>query len=490
MGANETSLIKEALWGGKYFLDGWKSGGAGTFQVTDKATAQVLSTLSQATASDVAKAAQIARDTQPAWYATPYEERTRVFRKAADLIERNADELATWIMRETGAIRAKADVELKMATGILNQSGAMLTEPQGLMLPSNPGRISFARRLPHGVVGVISPFNFPLILTIRAVSPALATGNTVVLKPDPQTAVSGGVLIARIFEEAGLPKGALHLLPGGADVGEAICTDPNIAMVAFTGSTGAGRKVGELCGKHLKKVSLELGGKNSMIVLDDADLDLAASNAAFGAWLHQGQICMATGRILATEKVGKSLVERLADKANHLPVGDPMSGQVALGPIISERQLKHVDAIVQDSVAAGARIKAGGTYEKLFYRPTVLDSVTPGMRAFEEEIFGPVASVTTVSSDEEAIKLANQTEYGLSASIISRSISRALAIGNRLNVGLLHINDQTVHDEPHIPFGGRGASGNGGRIGGPANWEEFTQWQWVTIKDTPPRYPF
>src|SRR6267378_5402911 len=395
---------------------------------------------------------------------------------------------APW-MRETGAIRPKADVELKMAAGILNASANMPTEAQGLLLPSNQGRISLARRLPHGVVGVIAPFNFPLILAIRAVSPALATGNTVVLKPDPQTAAAGGALIARLFEEAGLPEGALHVLPGGAEVGQAICTDSNIAMVAFTGSTAAGRRVGELCGKHLKKVSLELGGKNSLIVLDDADPDLAASSAAFGAWLHQGQICMASGRILVSEKIAGELVQRLVDKANHLPVGDPMSGKVALGPLISERQVKHVHSIVRESVAAGAKLSAGGTFDKLFYKPTVIDNVKPGMRAFEEEIFGPVASVTSFSTDDEAIRLANQTEYGLSAAVISRSIGRAMAIGNRLYTGLLHINDQTVHDEPHIPFGGRGASGNGGRIGGPANWEEFTQWQWVTIKDSPPRYP-
>jgi len=340
------------------------------------------------------------------------------------------------------------------------------------------------------VVGVISPFNFPLILGIRAVSPALATGNTVVLKPDPQTAVAGGVLIVRLFELAGLPRGALHLLPGGAEIGAAICQDPNIAMVAFTGSSAAGRTVGKLCGEHLKKVLLELGGKNSLIVLEDADLDLAASNAAFGAWLHQGQICMAAGRILAHKRIAGELVERLAEKANHLPVGDPMSGKVALGPVIGERQLERVDSIVQESLAAGARLDAGGTHEGLFYRPTVLSRVSPGMRVFEEEVFGPVASVTTFDNDDEAAELANRTEYGLSAAVISRSVSRALMLGNRLNTGLLHINDQTVHDEPHIPFGGCGASGNGSRIGGPANWEEFTQWQWVTIKDAPPPYPF
>jgi benzaldehyde dehydrogenase (NAD) len=280
------------------------------------------------------------------------------------------------------------------------------------------------------------------------------------------------------------------VLPGGPEVGEAICTDPNVAMVAFTGSTAVGRRVGALAGEHLKKVSLELGGKNSLIILDDADLDAAASNARWGAWLHQGQICMTTGRILVQERIADALVDRLAAVAAHLPVGDPATRQVALGPLISEKQVTRVHGIVQDSVKAGAQLKAGGSFERLFYKPTVLDQVRPGMRAFDEEIFGPVASVTRFSSDDEAVELANQTEYGLSAGVISGSVSRALAVGNRLRTGLLHINDQTVGDEPHVPFGGRGASGNGTRIGGPANWEEFTQWQWVTIQDQARAYPF
>ena len=486
----DTTLLNEPAWRGKLFLDGWKTAGGGAFDVIDKATGQALSSLSRATAEEVSAAAAIARNAQPAWHAMPYEDRAAIFRRAARFVEEHADELATWIMRETGGIRPKADVELHMASGILHASAAMLTEPQGLVLPSNPGRTSFGRRMPHGVVGVIAPFNFPLILAIRAVSPALATGNAVVLKPDPKTAVAGGVLIARVFEEAGLPSELPHLLPGDADVGEALCTDPNIAMVAFTGASATGRRVGELCGRHLKKVSLELGGKNSLVVLEDADLDLAASATAFGAWLHQGQICMATGRILAHESIADPLVEQLVGKATHLPVGDPMTGTVALGPLISARQVERVDAIVKDSVVAGAVLSAGGTSDGLFYKPTVLTGVKPGMRAFDEEIFGPVAVVTPFATDDEAVALGNETEYGLSAAVISKSVSRALAVGNRLQTGLLHINDHTVADEPHIPFGGRGASGNGGRIGGPANWEEFTQWQWVTIKDQPPPYPF
>lgn len=484
-----TTLLGDEVWKGCWFDGQWQAAGrrAG---VIDKATGNELSQIGVATPEELATAARCASAAQPAWADTPPEERAAIFRRAAQLVDAHADELAGWIMRESGGLRAKADAELRSMTSILQGSAAMMGEPQGLMLPSRIDQMSFARRVPHGVVGVIAPFNFPLTLAIRAVAPALITGNAVVLKPDLQTAVCGGVLIARVFQQAGLPAGVLQVLPGGADVGEAICTDPHIAMVAFTGSTAAGRKVGALCGANLKKVSLELGGKNSLIVLDDADLDAAASGAAFGSWSHQGQICMATGRILASDKIAAELTQRLAEKALRLPVGDPSAGNVALGPVINERQVRNIDAVVKDSVAAGARLHAGGSYERLFYRPTVLSGVRPGMRVFDEEVFGPVASVTSFASDDDAVQLANSTDYGLAAAVMSRSSGRALALGKRLRVGLLHINEQTVIGGLNVPFGGRGASGNGSRIGGPANWDEFTQWQWITVREAPPGYPF
>ena len=485
-----SNFLNADSWDGKLFGGQWIPAKAGKLDVLEPATGHVLTSVGNAAPADVVKATADARQAQLAWVAKPYEERAVIFRAAARLIGENMVELTDWIVRETGSIPPKAQVELNAAIGILHEAAAMLTQPHGLLLPSNPGRMSIARRLPHGVVGVISPFNFPLILSIRAVAPALATGNTVVLKPDPQTPVTGGFLIARIFQEAGLPEGCLHVLPGDGAVGAALVTDPNVAMISFTGSTAAGRKVGELAGRHLKKVTLELGGKNSLIVLDDADIDIAASNAAWGAYLHQGQICMSTGRILAHKNIAESLTAKLAEKANHLPVGNPATGQVALGPIISKRQLDHVDGIVKDTVAAGAKLRAGGSHEGLFYRPTVLEGVKPGMRSFEEEVFGPVASVIVFDSDDEALALANNTAYGLSAGIISKSYGRAMSLANKLNCGLIHINDQTVADEPHIPFGGRGASGNGGRHGGPANWEEFTQWQWITIREDAHAYPF
>ncbi len=483
-------LLSPGQWSERLFSDGWRAAEGGVIEVLEPATETVLTRVGRAGRSDVARAAASARAAQPAWAALSADARQKVLLRAADLLAEHAEALAPWIMRESGSVGGKAAVELEHAAGFVRQAGAMATEAAGLVLPAPPGKTSIARRVPLGVVAVISPFNFPLVLSIRAVAPALAAGNAVVLKPDPRTPISGGFLIARLFEAAGLPEGLLHVLPGDAEAGDALCRDPNIAMVAFTGSTGAGRKVGEVAGAHLKKVALELGGKNPLIILDDADPDVAASNAAWGAWLHQGQVCMTAGRLLVQRGIHDAVVERLAAKAAHLPVGDPMRGDVALGPLISRGQLDRVKAIVVDSVAAGARLVAGGTCQGLFHAPTVLTGVTPGMRAFEEEIFGPVAAVTVFDDLDEAAALANHGPYGLSAGIITGSVGRGMSLGAALDVGHLHINDQTVDAGPHSPFGGMKASGNGTRISGPANLDEFTTWRWETVKAAATPYPF
>ncbi len=490
MTVQDPNFFAEATWNSKQFLGDWKEAPGGYLDVMEPASGKQLSRVGKAGPADVAVAATIAREAQPEWAALPGEERAKVLRKAVALLAEHTQEFIPWIMRETGGIAPKAAVEVEHSQGFVQHAANMATEPTGLVLPSVGTHFSMVRRVPHGVVGVISPFNFPLILSIRAVAPALAAGNAVILKPDPRTPISGGVIIARVFEEAGLPKGLLHVLFGGGDVGAAMCADPNIAMISFTGGVAAGRKVGEAAGRHLKKVQLELGGKNSLIILDDADLDLAASCAAWGAYLNQGQICIGSGRILVQAGIADAIIEWLAGKATHLPVGDPMSNQVALGPLIDVASAQRVHSIVQQSVAAGAKLAAGGSHDGAFYKPTVLTGLKKGMRAFDEEIFGPVACIATFGTDEEAVAMANDTDFGLSAGIISKSIGRARAIGDRLNVGHLHINDVTAAAEPYATFGGRGASGNGGRISGPANWEEFTQWQWVTMRDTPVQYPF
>ncbi|MGS1000860.1 benzaldehyde dehydrogenase [Burkholderia glumae] len=483
------SLANAAAWRGAIFNGDWAQV-PGKLDVIEPASGKPLHQVGKAVPEDVTAAVKSAREAQRAWAATPPRERAAVFHRAAALLQEQASEAAALIARETGGILAKGELEVREAIVLLQRAAAMPLEVNGRVLPSVPGRLSIARQLPLGVIGVISPFNFPLVLSLRSVAPALAVGNAVIIKPDPRTPYAGGFVIAEVLSAAGLPRGLLHVLPGGADVGQTLVEAPGVPMLAFTGSTAAGRKIGELAGRHLKKVSLELGGKNSLIVLDDADLDKAASAIAFGAWFHQGQICMATGRVLVHRSIASDLTRRLADKARHLPIGDPAVAQVALGPIIDQRQLQNIVDIVGASVAAGAVVEAGGTHEGLFYAPTVLSNVRPGMRAFDEEIFGPVASVIPFDTDEEAVELANRTEYGLSAGVISASVGRAMALGERLHTGLLHINDQTVADEVINPFGGTGASGNGTSVGGPADWEQYTHWQWVTVKDAVPQYPF
>jgi benzaldehyde dehydrogenase (NAD) len=485
-----TAGLEPERWSGKLFSAGWTAGQGETAPVREAATGDELSRAALAVPADIRRAAGQAATAQQDWARFPLAARAPVFRRAARFLEDNADAVKEWIVRETGSVPAKAAVELKVTLGELYEAAAMVTQPRGLVLPSEHDVTSLARRVPQGVVGVISPFNFPMILSARAVAPALATGNAVLLKPDPRTPVSGGFILARAFEEAGLPPGLLHVLPGGAEAGEALVTDQQVAMVSFTGSSAVGRRIGALAGERLKKVALELGGKNSLIILDDADLDLAVSNTAWGAFLHQGQICMATGRVLVPEKLAGEFLAKLVETAERLPVGDPFRQQVALGPLISRNQVDRALSLVEESVGAGARLRAGGTADGPFFRPTVLDEVGPGMPAFEQEIFAPVAPVTVYRDDADAIRLANMTDYGLSAGIITGSSARGLELAAELKVGLCHINDQTVADEPYAPFGGTGASGNGSAHGGPANWETFTHWQWLTMRGKPNRYPF
>jgi benzaldehyde dehydrogenase (NAD) len=490
MNIQHKNFLDSQRWTGRALFSDWAATSAGTIDVQDPANGKVIASVGFGGAEDIARAATEARAAQKAWAARPAAERAKILNKAADILEENGPELIDWIMRESGSTAPKAAIEIAHGALFIRQAATLATMPTGLLLPSMDDRSNSARRVPHGVVGVISPFNFPLVLSVRSIAPALVLGNAVVHKPDPRTPISGGIIIARIFEEAGLPKGVFHVVPGGAEAGEALCADANIAMISFTGSARGGSKVGEVAGRHLKKVQLELGGKNALVILDDADLDIAASNAAWGCYLHQGQICMATGLVLVDQKIADGIAERLAAKANHLPVGDPSSRQVALGPIISDGQIASIQKIVDDAVQKGAKLLAGGTHAGRFYKATVLSGVKPGMLAFDEEVFGPVACIASFESDEEAVELANRSEYGLAAGVISSNLARAMAIGNQLNVGQLHINDQTVNGGPYAPFGGRGKSGNGCRMGGPADIEEFTQWQWVSVKDQATAYPF
>ena len=488
--AGEALLGDEKTWSGRIFSDGWVDAPE-TIESTEPATGDVLGTAGAGNAAAVAKAAESAARAQREWAATPFTERAAVVRRAADLIEQHREELIGWLVRESGSIPPKADNELTASKGQFEMAAALISHPLGQLLPSFvPGRTSVAKRTPVGVVGVICPWNFPVVLPARSVGPALALGNAVILKSDPNTPISGGVLTARLFEEAGLPEGLLHVLGGGAEVGQALCEDPNVRMISFTGSTATGRKVGEAAGRNLKRVVLELGGNSPLVVLEDADIEAASSAGAWGSFLHQGQICLAVSRHLVHESIADDYVKALAERASHLPVGNPATEEVALGPIINEKQVQRVARIVDESVSQGANLVTGGTHEDLFFQPTVLGDVTSSMPAFTDEIFGPVAPVITFKDDAEAVELANATDYGLVAAVQSGSQRRAAAVGEQLHAGMVHINDTTINEEPVAPFGGFGASSNGGHFGGVANLELWTEWQWQTSRDKAEPFPF
>ncbi|WP_282703845.1 aldehyde dehydrogenase family protein [Streptomyces sp. CC219B] len=458
--------------------------------VTEPATGEALATVTLAAAEDVAPAADAARAAQAEWARLPHFVRAGVLRRAGDLFAAHADELREWLVRESGSIPGKADFELHVAAQECYEAAALASRPAGHVLPSEAPRLSYTRRVPVGVVGVISPFNAPLILSIRSVAPALALGNAVVLKPDPRTAVCGGLSLAAVFAEAGLPENLLHVLPGGAETGAALVADPLVPVISFTGSTAAGRAVGEAAGRHLKRAHLELGGNSALIVMEDADIDAVISTAAWGSFFHQGQICMTTGRHLVHRSLYEQYVERLAAKADSLAVGDPHRDQVHLGPLIDDTQLAKVHGLVEASTSGGAKLAAGGTHERLFYRPTVLAGVDDDTPAYVEEVFGPVAPVRSFATVDEAAALAADGPYGLSLGIVTRDAARGLDLAERIPTGIVHINDQTVNDEAVAPFGGTAASGTGARFGGEANLEAFTDLRWTTVRGDVAPYPF
>lgn len=477
-------------WDEKIFNGAFVAGSGGTLEVTAPATGDVIATIGQADVADLDNAVAAAKAAQPAWAALPYTERAAVMTKAAALLAGDPERLTRWIVPESGSGQGKAGFEAMLVTSELSAAAALAAQPYGQMLRSMKPRVSIGRYVPVGVVGVISPFNFPAILSMRSVAPALALGNAVVLKPDPRTSISGGLALAELFAEAGLPEGLLHVLPAGAEVGAALVAHPEVPCLSFTGSTGAGRKIGEAAGPLLKKVHLELGGNNALLVMPDADIAAAASAGAWGSFLHQGQICMTTGRHLVPKDKVEQYAAALAEKAKSIPVGDPTDPSNALGPIIDENQLKHVHSIVEETVAAGATLLAGGTHEGLFYQPTVLADVPLDSRAFSEEIFGPVAPVVGYETIEEAIEIINSSEYGLSVAILTANPFKALELADRIKSGAVHINDQTVDDEAVAPFGGAKASGVGGHFGTSVNLDTFCDVQWVTIQSEVERYPF
>lgn len=484
-------LMPNALWEGQVFRSGaWRGTDGGTAPVIEKATESVLGTVGTASRRDVQLACRAAAKAQTSWAMASGSDRAAILARVASVLHAHHEELETWLVREGGGTFSKASAELDATAAEVAAASLLAEHDKQVNLPSDTGHRSSCRRMPMGVVGVITPWNMPLLLAMRSVAPALATGNAVVLKPDLQTAVCGGVAVTRLFEVAGLPAGVLSMLPGDSTAGEAVVADPKVAMVSFTGSSATGRRVAELGGKLLKRVSLELGGNNAFIVLDDADIDRASSCGAWSSFLHQGQICLAAGRHIVHESVAEAYVDALVRRAGALRVGDPFREEVDLGPLISDRQAARVVGILDRSVAAGATIRVGGAVRGRFADPTVVTEVRPSMPVWRDEIFGPVAPVVAVANDDDALAMANDTEYGLVAAVHSSNPSRAARLAARLRTGMVHINDRTIWDEAEAPFGGVGASGNGSRYGSVANLETFTQWRWMTARDEAPVYPF
>ena len=480
----------------RMYINGeWFGAASGkTFDDYNPFTGEVFAKVPCGKRDDVKQAIDAADAVFPTWAHTPPAQRALYFLKAADILEKRQKEVLQILTEEAGTTFGVGMFQLGFTPGLLREAAAQVHDAIGEIIPADlPGAFFMAIRQPVGVVAGISPWNVPLILSLRAVALPLAYGNTTVLKPSAETPVSGGIIIAELFEEAGFPKGVFNVVTNAPsfseEVGDELIANPKVHRISFTGSTETGRHLAEKAGRHLKRMALELGGKDPLIVLRDADIDYAVNAAAFGSFFHQGQVCMAVERIIVEKPVAQEFTEKLVKKAQGLKVGDPREPDTVIGPVINQAQLDKVRMHVEEAVTSGAKLLCGGKYEGLCYYPTVLTDVTADMQVFYEETFGPVAPVVVVEDADEAVHVANDSRYGLSAGIITRDFEKGLKIAERLESGMVHINDSSIHDEPQVPFGGVKESGYG-RHGGHAALEEFTELRWISMQRVPRHYPF
>jgi acyl-CoA reductase-like NAD-dependent aldehyde dehydrogenase len=466
--------------------------GGETFERLDPVSHEVTTRASAASTDDAARAANAAARAFPGWSQTPPSERRDILFNAADRLIARTDDFVEAVISETGGTAGWAQFNCRLSANILKEAASMATQVTGEVIPADkPGSFAMAVRQPCGVVFSMAPWNAPVILSTRSVAMPLACGNTVVMKASELCPRTHG-LLGEVLNEAGLPKGCvnvIHSAPAKApDIVEALIAHPAVRRVNFTGSTRVGRMIAEKAARHLKRCLLELGGKAPLIVLDDADIDAAVDAAVFGAFFHQGQICMSTERVVIDESIADEFVEKFRARADAIRASDPRNPDCVLGAMITEQAAQRVKGLINDASMKGATLVTGGRQEGVFVDPAILDNVSPAMRVYHEESFGPIASIIRVSGDEEAISVANDTEYGLSAAVFSRDVSRALAVAQRLETGICHINSATIHDEPQMPFGGVKASGYG-RFGGKAGIEEFTELRWITIQNGRAQYP-
>ena len=462
------------------------------FQRLNPVTDEPATSADAATITDASAAAAAAAAAFPAWSAQAPGERRRMLLDAAELLEERSDRFITAMTEETGATEDWARFNVRLAADILRDAGAMTTQIAGQIIPSDkPGMTAMAVRQPVGVVLGIAPWNAPVILGVRAVAMPLACGNTVVLKASEVCPLTHR-LIGDVLCEAGMGHGIVNIIssaPADAErITETLVAHPAVRRVNFTGSTRVGRTVAQMAARHLKPALLELGSKAHLLILDDADVDEAVRAAAFGAFMNQGQICMATERIIVDEAVASAVAEKLARKAAMLVAGDPRKGATPLGSLVGREAVARIDGLVKDAVSKGARLLCGGHANGTLMDATILDYVTPSMRIYSEESFGPVVAIVRVRGVDEAVRVANDTEYGLSSAVFGRDVKRALDVARRIESGICHINGPTIHDEPQMPFGGIKASGYG-RFGGVAAIHEFTELRWITISSQPGDYP-
>jgi acyl-CoA reductase-like NAD-dependent aldehyde dehydrogenase len=478
----------------KQFIGGnWVDAISGdTFDDRDPFTGEVVAHVPAGARADARAAVEAAANAFPEWSATPPAARQQIFLRAAELVEHRHAEIVSLLARETGCTFGFGMFQLHFVPGLFRQAAGIAYAPTGEIIPSDTGAFAMALRRPAGVVGAIAPWNAALILSARAIAAPLVLGNTVVLKPSEHSPYTGGLIWGEIFDEAGLPPGVLSVVTHGpgeaAPIGDELVENPSVRRIDFTGSTETGRKLAEAAGRNLKRIVLELGGYNPLLVLADADLEFAVDAAAFGAFLHQGQICMSARRIVVERPLADQFVRRLTEKTAGLKTGDPKEPDTIIGPLISQQALETVKARVDDAVARGAKVLTGGEAVGPCFQPTLLADVPPDAELANVETFGPVAAIEVVDSPDEAIERANATTYGLASGVITSDADKGLELAQRIEAGIVHVNDQPVGDEPQMPFGGVKDSG-WGRFGGTAAIQEFTELHWVTV-GRPHPFPF
>lgn len=467
--------------------------GSATFVRANPISGEPATKAAAATVADARAAADAAAAAFPKWSALGPNARRALLNKAADLLEARANQFATVMMAETGSTAGWGHFNVHLAAGMLREAAALTTQITGEVVPSDvPGALAMSVRQPVGVVLGIAPWNAPVILGVRSIAVPLACGNTVVLKAS-EVCPATHRLIGTVLREAGMGDGVVNVITHDAKdapaIAEALISHPAVRRVNFTGSTRVGKLLAMTAAKYLKPILLELGGKAPLIVLEDADLDEAVNATIFGAYANSGQICMSTERVIVHEKVADEFAKKLTARVAALPCGDPRKGEVVIGSVVGMPTVERVQHLMKGAVSQGAKVLTGGDAEGTIMKGIVVDHVTPAMELWREETFGPQVSITRVKSADEAVKLANDTEYGLSAAIFTRDIAKGIELAKRIDTGICHINSPTVQDEPQMPFGGVKASGYG-RFGGRSGINEFTETRWITIQTTPRHYPF